>query len=74
MISSFHPDFVRYKLPFSEASMLAGIPISVPSNTITQACISSNQCLTTGAEKILSGQADIIIAGISICNDVTHAL
>lgn len=43
--------------------MLAGIPISVPSNTITQACISSNQCLTTGAEKILSGQADIIIAG-----------
>lgn len=43
--------------------MLAGIPISVPSNTITQACISSNQCLTTGAEKILSGQADIIVAG-----------
>ena len=48
---------------FKEASMLAGIPISVPSNTITQACISSNQCLTTAAEKILSGQADIIVAG-----------
>eukprot|EP01036_Dinobryon_divergens_P025978 gene25978-34578_t len=54
-----------------EASMLAGIPISVPSNTITQACISSNQCLTTGAEKILSGQADIIIAaGVETFSDV----
>jgi acetyl-CoA acyltransferase len=46
-----------------EAGMGAGIPISVPSHTITQACISSNQCITTGAEKILSGQADIVIAG-----------
>ena len=50
--------------------MLAGIPISVPSNTITQACISSNQCLTTAAEKILSGQADIIVAGNLIRNNI----
>jgi len=46
-----------------EAGMGAGIPIHVPSHTVTQACISSNQAITTGAEKILSGQADIIIAG-----------
>jgi acetyl-CoA acyltransferase len=46
-----------------EASMGAGIPISVPSHTVTQACISANQAMTTGAEKILSGQADIIVCG-----------
>lgn len=43
--------------------MGAGIPISVPACTVTQACISSNLALTSGAEKILSGQADIIVAG-----------
>ena len=43
--------------------MAAGIPISVPSHTISQACISANQAITTGAEKILAGQADIVIAG-----------
>ena len=43
--------------------MGAGIPINVPSHTVTQACISANQAITSGAEKILSGQADIILAG-----------
>jgi acetyl-CoA acyltransferase len=46
-----------------EAAMGAGVPVSVPSHTITQACISSNQCLTTGAEKILAGSADIVMIG-----------
>jgi len=46
-----------------EAGMGAGIPVSVPSHTITQACISSNQCLTTGAEKIIAGAADIVMIG-----------
>ena len=46
-----------------EAGMGAGIPISVPSSTVTMACISSNQAITSGAEKILAGQADIIVAG-----------
>ena len=44
--------------------MGAGIPVTVPSHTVTQACISANQAITQGAEKILSGQADIIVAGI----------
>eukprot|EP00595_Chromulina_sp_UTEXLB2642_P003723 CAMPEP_0196765364 /NCGR_PEP_ID=MMETSP1095-20130614/8282_1 /TAXON_ID=96789 ORGANISM="Chromulina nebulosa, Strain UTEXLB2642" /NCGR_SAMPLE_ID=MMETSP1095 /ASSEMBLY_ACC=CAM_ASM_000446 /LENGTH=332 /DNA_ID=CAMNT_0042123293 /DNA_START=263 /DNA_END=1262 /DNA_ORIENTATION=+ len=43
--------------------MGAGIPITVPANVVTQACISANQAITTAAEKIISGQADIIIAG-----------
>lgn len=46
-----------------EAGMGAGIPISVPSSTVTMACISSNLAITTGAEKIMSGQADIVMAG-----------
>lgn len=46
-----------------EACLNAGIPISVPSSTVTQACISSNLAVTSGAEKILSGQCDIVIAG-----------
>lgn len=46
-----------------EAAMGAGIPISVPSSTVTQACISSNLAITTGVEKIMSGQADIVVAG-----------
>lgn len=43
-----------------EAGMGAGIPVSVAAHTITQACISANQCVTTGAEKILAGKADIV--------------
>jgi acetyl-CoA acyltransferase len=46
-----------------EAGMGAGIPFSVPSHTVTQACISANQAITSGAEKILAGQADIVLAG-----------
>lgn len=46
-----------------EAALGAGIPISVPASVVTQACISSNQAITSGAEKILSGQAEIVIAG-----------
>lgn len=46
-----------------EAGMGAGIPIHVPASTVTQACISANLAITSGAEKILSGQAEIVVAG-----------
>lgn len=46
-----------------EASLGAGIPLTVPSHTVTQACISANQAITSGAEKILAGQADVVLAG-----------
>ena len=46
-----------------EASIGAGFPVTVPSHTVTQACISANQAICTGAEKILSGRADIVVAG-----------
>jgi len=46
-----------------EAALGAGIPNSVPCFTVTMACISSNQAITSGAELIASGQADIVVAG-----------
>ena len=46
-----------------EAAMGAGIPLSVPAHTVTQACISSSAAICDGAEKILSGQAEVVIAG-----------
>jgi acetyl-CoA acyltransferase len=46
-----------------EAAMAAGIPLNVPAHTIAQACISANQAICTGVEKILAGRAEIIVAG-----------
>ncbi len=46
-----------------ESALGAGIPNSVPAHTVTQACISSNQAITSAVELIRSGQAKIILAG-----------
>jgi acetyl-CoA acyltransferase len=43
--------------------MAAGIPVGIPSHTVAQACISANQAICTGAEKIMSGQAEVVLAG-----------
>ena len=37
-----------FSVAFCKAAMGAGIPYSVPSHTVTQACISSNQAITSG--------------------------
>lgn len=46
-----------------ESALGAGVPNSVPAHTVTQACISSNQAITSAAELIRSGQAEIVLAG-----------
>jgi acetyl-CoA acyltransferase len=46
-----------------EVSLGAGIPSSVPAYTVTRACASSNQAITNAAESIISGNADVVIAG-----------
>lgn len=46
-----------------ESALGAGIPNSVPAHTVTQACISSNQAITSGINLIRAGQAKIILAG-----------
>ncbi len=46
-----------------ESALAAGIPNHVPAFTVTMACISSNQAITSGVDLIRGGQADIVIAG-----------
>ena len=46
-----------------EAALGAGFPKHVPAFTVTMACISSNQALTSGAELIAGGQAGVVVAG-----------
>ncbi|MEW5927361.1 MAG: acetyl-CoA C-acyltransferase FadI [Gemmatimonadota bacterium] len=46
-----------------EVTLGAGIPASVPSFTVGRACASSNQAITSGAEHILVGHADVVVAG-----------
>jgi fatty acid oxidation complex beta subunit FadI len=46
-----------------EAALGAGLPMSTPCHTVTQACISANQAVAAGIGAIRSGQAEIFIAG-----------
>lgn len=46
-----------------EVALEAGIPASVPAFTVSRACASSNQAITSGAEKIALGQGDVVVAG-----------
>lgn len=46
-----------------EAALAAGIPNSKPAFTVTLACISANLAISTAADQIKLGQADMIIAG-----------
>ncbi|HYR08617.1 MAG TPA: acetyl-CoA C-acyltransferase FadI [Longimicrobium sp.] len=46
-----------------EVTLGAGIPPRVPSFTVGRACASSNQAITSGAEQIALGMADIVVAG-----------
>ena len=46
-----------------EVALKAGIPASVPAYSVSRACASSNQAITSGAEKIALGQGDVVVAG-----------
>lgn len=46
-----------------EAALTAGVPNTTPCHTVSQACISANRAIANGCLEIMSGQADIIIAG-----------
>jgi len=46
-----------------EVGLAAGIPNSVPAHTVTMACISSSQAISSGMALISSGQADAVLAG-----------
>ena len=46
-----------------ESALGAGVPNTVSAHTVSMACISSNQAITTGIDLIRTGQATTIIAG-----------
>jgi len=54
-----------------EAALGAGFSEFTPSHTVTQACISSNQAITTGMGYIASGYCDVVVAGgVEFMSDV----
>lgn len=46
-----------------EAALAAGVPASVPANTVSLACISSNQAIADACALIMIDQADTVVAG-----------
>jgi acetyl-CoA acyltransferase len=46
-----------------EAVFRAALPESIPGTTVNLACASSNRAITTAAEAILLGEAEIVLAG-----------
>ncbi|KAJ7341402.1 hypothetical protein JRQ81_005458 [Phrynocephalus forsythii] len=54
-----------------EAALGAGFSDRTPAHTVTMACISSNQAMTTGVGLIAAGQLDVVIAGgVELMSDV----
>jgi len=46
-----------------ESAMEAGFPLGIPAHTVTMACISANQAITTAYNAIKAGTYDVAIAG-----------
>jgi acetyl-CoA C-acetyltransferase len=49
--------------PARQVALRAGIPDSVPAQTINKACASGMQTIATGAQSIMLGDADVVVAG-----------
>ncbi|MEZ5332774.1 MAG: acetyl-CoA C-acyltransferase FadI [Thermoanaerobaculia bacterium] len=46
-----------------EVVFRAGLPMTIPGTTVNLACASSNRAIASGAEAILTGQCDVVLAG-----------
>lgn len=58
-----------------EVTLEAGLPPTVPAFSVSRACASSNQAITSGAEMIQNGLADIVVAGgVEVLSDVPMLL
>src|SRR5262245_51402873 len=59
------------QVPARQAAVKAGIPFSVPANTINKACLSGLNTLYLADQMIQAGDADIVVAGgmESMAND-----
>lgn len=49
--------------PAQQASIFAGIPTSVPCTTVNKVCASGMKAIMLGAQSILNGDNDIVVAG-----------
>jgi acetyl-CoA C-acetyltransferase len=49
--------------PAQQASIFAGIPTSVPCTTINKVCASGMKAIMVGAQSIMNGDNDIVVAG-----------
>src|SRR5215213_2631681 len=49
--------------PARQVGMRAGIPETVPAQTINKACASGMQTIATGAQSIMLGEAEAVLAG-----------
>lgn len=58
-----------------EVGLAAGVPARVPAFSVSRACASSNQAITSAADTIAIGNADTIIAGgVEVLSDVPMLL
>ncbi|MEX0681395.1 MAG: thiolase family protein [Balneolales bacterium] len=46
-----------------DAMLGATLPATIPAHTVSMACLSSHQAITSGMEQIKSGQAEVVLAG-----------
>ncbi|GFY79003.1 trifunctional enzyme subunit beta, mitochondrial [Trichonephila inaurata madagascariensis] len=54
-----------------EASLGAGLSLHTPAHTVTQACISANQAITTAYGQLSTGQIEVAVAGgVEFLSDV----
>lgn len=54
-----------------EAALGAGFSLKTPAHTVTQACISANQAITTAYGQLATGQCDVAVAGgVEFLSDV----
>ncbi len=49
--------------PARQAAIFAGIPVEVPAFTVNKVCGSGLKCVELGAQSILAGDNDIVVAG-----------
>lgn len=58
-----------------EVGLASGIPPRAPAHTVSRACASANQAITSGAEAIARGHADVVVAGgVEVLSDVPMLL
>src|SRR3954467_10200037 len=49
--------------PARQVAIKAGVPDTVPAQTINKACASGMQTIATGAQSIMLGEAEVVLAG-----------